>query len=69
MWNIDIGGAILTLVIIAFLLGLGIWGLWEVVDWLWVDDVIRVYEPLQYTIELEVVNGTEIDTVYVYQIP
>lgn len=45
-----------------------IWGVYEVVDWLFIDNAIRVTEPLVPELELTVKDNV-IDTVYVYRLP
>ena len=55
----------ISLIVVIFLIG---WGLWELIDWLWIDDAIRVTEPLVPELELTVKDNV-IDTIYVYRIP
>lgn len=55
----------ISLIVVIFLIG---WGLWELVDWLWIDDAIRVTKPLVPELELTVKDNV-IDTIYVYRIP
>lgn len=31
---------IYAIVIICFWIGLAVWGLWELIDWLWIEDAI-----------------------------
>lgn len=50
------------------LLVLALWGAWELVDWLWIEDTIRSTKPLVPRIELIIENNT-VDTVYVYDKP
>jgi hypothetical protein len=47
---------------------LAIWGCWELIDWLWIDDVIRSTEPIKPRIDL-IINNNQIDTIYVYEKP
>jgi hypothetical protein len=47
---------------------LGLWGCWELVDWLFIDDAIRSTELIIPEIEL-VIKDNVVDTVYVYRIP
>ena len=51
---------------IGVIIGLAIWGCWELVDWMWIDDAIRVSKPIVPELEL-VVKDNIIDTVYVYR--
>ena len=57
-----------TLIAFCVFCGLACWGLWEIIDWLWIDDAIRSTKPITPEIELVVKNNT-IDTVYVYRQP
>jgi hypothetical protein len=56
--------------LVSFLISVGIvftflfWSGWELIDYLFIDDVIRVTEPLVPEIEL-VVNDNKVDTIYV----
>lgn len=52
--------------VIGLVVGFGCWGLWEIIDCLWVDDTIRVSQPIVPTLELVVKNNV-IDTIYVYR--
>jgi len=47
---------------------LTIWGCWELIDWLLIDDAIRSTKPITPEIELVIKNNV-IDTVYVYRQP
>ena len=48
--------------------GLAMWGGWELIDWLWIDEVIKSSTPL--TPELEItVKDNVIDTIYIYRQP
>jgi len=47
---------------------LGIWGLWELIDWLFIDHAIRSATPIIPEIELTVKDNV-IDTIYVYRKP
>ena len=64
--NLD--GLVPGLIIIGILFCAIVWGLWELIDWLWIDDAIRVTEPLVPELELTVKDNV-IDTIYVYRIP
>lgn len=64
--NLD--GLVPGLIFIGILFCAMVWGLWELVDWLWIDDAIRVTEPLVPELELTVKDNV-IDTIYVYRIP
>jgi hypothetical protein len=45
-----------------------LWGCWELIDWLFIDDAIRTSKPIVPEIELTVKDNV-IDTVYVYRKP
>ena len=47
---------------------LAIWGCWEFIDWLWIDDAIRSTTLITPEIELVIKNNV-VDTVYVYRLP
>jgi hypothetical protein len=49
--------------------GLIVAAVWGFIDWMWIDDAVRVSEPLVPTIELVIDENNAVDTVYVYQIP
>ena len=51
---------------IGVIIGIAIWGCWGLVDWMWIDDAIRVSKPIVPELEL-VVKDNIIDTVYVYR--
>ena len=57
-----------TLIAFGIIVGLCLWGLWELVDWLWIDDAIRTTEQIVPEIEL-VVKDNVVDTIYVYRMP
>jgi hypothetical protein len=66
MWGYDID--LRPLVWFGFAICLCIWGCWELIDWLFIDDAIRVTTPLIPEIEL-VVEDNVVDTIYVYREP
>lgn len=49
----------------AFIIAL-IWGCWELIDWLWIDDAIRTTTPINPEIEL-VIKNHSVDTIYIYR--
>lgn len=61
----NIGTAIVVLSLISTAL---IWGSWELIDWLWIDDSIRSSTPISPEIEL-IIEDNIVDTVYVYHQP
>ena len=68
MGPINTDGLIPALIVIGALIVLAVWGCWGLIDWLFIDDAIRVTEPLVPELELTV-KGNVIDTVYVYRLP
>ena len=56
------------LIWIGILAGLSIWGIWEMIDWLFIDDAIRSTKPIVPQIEIVVKNNI-VDTIYVYRKP
>ena len=61
-YNFNIGAMILVPVIFILM----IWGLWEVIDWLFISDVIKSTEPITPEIEL-IINDNNVDTLYIYR--
>jgi hypothetical protein len=68
MGPVDLSGAFYGMIILGILIVAAIWGTWELIDWLFIDDAIRVTEPLVPELELTVKDNI-IDTVYVYRKP
>lgn len=66
MVNLD--GLVPTLVGFGIVIALALWGCWELIDWIWIDDAIRSSTPIVPKIEL-VVKDNVVDTVYVYRQP
>lgn len=58
----NIGTAIIYLCILCVLV---FWGGYELIDWLFIDDAIRVTAPIIPEIEI-IVKDNVIDTIYVY---
>ncbi len=56
------------LIIIGLLIGGALWGGWELVDWLFIDDAIKTTEPITPEIEI-IVKDNVVDTLYVYRKP
>lgn len=60
--------------LVPMLIGIGvfamatIWGCWELVDLIFIDDAIRVSTPIVPELELRIINNV-VDTVYVYRMP
>ena len=63
----DLGAALWTFFMCGILLILAIWGIYELVDYYFIDTVIKVQKPLIPEIELVVKNNI-VDTLYVYRI-
>lgn len=64
--NLD--GLVPGLIVMGMLIVAAVWGVFELVDWLFIDDAIRVTEPLVPELELTVKDNL-IDTIYVYRLP
>lgn len=47
---------------------LALWGSWELVDWLFIDDSIKSSTPIIPEIQLIIKNNV-VDTIYVYRKP
>jgi hypothetical protein len=45
-----------------------IWGSWELIQLIWLDDAIRSFTPIEPEIELVIKNNV-VDTIYVYRQP
>lgn len=56
------------LIIACVLLGFMVWGIWELIDWLWIDEVIKSKTKIVPEIEL-VIKDNKVDTLYVYRKP
>lgn len=63
-YNFNFGGMIIFLITIGF----ACWGLWELVDWLFIEDVIKSSEPITPELEI-IVKDNIVDTLYVYRKP
>ena len=59
---------LLPLFFIGGIIVLALWGCWELVDWLFIDDVVISSTPIIPVIELVISNG-RVDTMYVYHQP
>lgn len=66
MVNLD--GLVPTLVGFGIVIALALWGCWELIDWIWIDDAIRSSTPIVPEIEL-IVKDNVVDTIYVYRQP
>lgn len=64
----DLGFGLKLLIWFGAFVVLVIWGCWELIDWLWIDDAIRSARPITPEIELVIKNNV-VDTVYVYRQP
>lgn len=60
-----IGAAIITLCIICVLI---FWAGYELVDWIFISEDIRVEQPIKPEIEL-IIKDNKVDTIYVYRHP
>lgn len=64
MYNIDVR----PLFFIGIIIVLVIWGCWELIDFLWIDEVIRTNKPIIPEIKLTIKNNI-VDTIYIYREP
>lgn len=65
--SFDFRSLILGLILLGALIVGVIWGCWELVDYLWIDDVIKVTTPLKPELEIFVKDNV-VDTLYVYRL-
>ncbi|RPJ58302.1 MAG: hypothetical protein EHM12_08060 [Dehalococcoidia bacterium] len=56
------------LILVGAFIILAIWGCWELIDWLLIDDAIRSNNLIVPEIELVIKNNV-VDTIYVYNQP
>ena len=56
------------LIIGGLIIGLAVWGCWELVDWLIIDDAIKVSSPINPELQI-IVKDNVIDTLYIYRKP
>jgi CHASE2 domain-containing sensor protein len=61
-------GAITGLIILGMLFVAALWGLWELIDWMFIDDAIRTSQPIVPDVEIVIKNNVA-DTTYVYRKP
>lgn len=61
-YNFNIVGMLVAVALFVF----AIWGAWELIDWLFIDEVIKSSEPIKPEIEL-IINDNEVDTLYIYR--
>lgn len=66
--DIKLDGLFEALIVFGVVFGLSVWGIWELIDWLWIDDAIRVSSPIRPELEI-VVKDNVVDTIYVYRRP
>lgn len=68
MWSIDLRPLIWGLIILgALIVGL-VWGIWELIDWLWIDNAIKTHHALTPSLEITIKDGVA-DTLYIYRLP
>jgi hypothetical protein len=66
MYNFD--GVFTALLVGGLFIGLVLWGAWELIDLIFIDDAIKTTSPLVPEIEL-IVKDNKVDTLYVYRQP
>jgi hypothetical protein len=64
----DLSGVFTTLMVLCVCIGLAVWGCWELIDWIWIDDAIKVTKPITPELEI-IVKDNVVDTLYVYRKP
>lgn len=65
--SFDFGKIAIGLVLFGSLIVGVIWSCWELVDYLWIDDAIKVTTPLKPDLEIFVKDNV-VDTLYVYRL-
>jgi hypothetical protein len=66
--DFDLSGMFTTLILLGAGIVLAIFGCWELIDLIWIDDAIKVSKPIIPTIEL-IIKNNQVDTLYVYRLP
>ena len=66
MYNFD--GVFTALVVGGLFIGLVLWGAWELIDLIFIDDAIKTTSPMVPEIEL-IIKDNKVDTLYVYRQP
>jgi len=66
MGNLD--GVFTALLMGGLFIGLVLWGSWELIDWIFIDDAIKTTSPMVPEIEL-IIKDNKVDTLYVYRQP
>jgi len=66
MYNFD--GVFTALLMGGLFIGLAVWGAWELIDWILIDDAIKTTSPIVPEIEL-IIQDNKVDTLYVYRKP
>lgn len=64
----NLSGMFTGLILIGLLIGGVLWGSWELIDWIWIDDAIKVSKPITPELEI-IVKDNVVDTLYVYRKP
>jgi hypothetical protein len=59
-------GLVPAIIFLCALTLLIVWGGWELIDWVFIEDSIRASEPITPEIELEIRDG-KVDTIYIYK--
>jgi hypothetical protein len=65
---VNLNGMVQTLVGFGIFIGLMLWGLFMLIDYLFIFDGIKSKTPIKPKIELVIVDN-KVDTVYVYELP
>jgi hypothetical protein len=56
------------LIFVGAMVVLAIWGCWELIDWLLIEDAIRSNKKIVPEVEL-IIKDNVVDTIYVYRKP
>jgi hypothetical protein len=64
--ELNLDGVVGGLIFMGLLMTAILWGGWEIIDWLFIDDAIKVSKPITPEIEI-IVKDNVIDTLFVYR--
>jgi hypothetical protein len=66
--GINLDGLVPALIGFGAFCVLVIWGIWSLIDWIWIDDAIKSPTPIVPEMEF-IVKDNIVDTLYVYRNP
>lgn len=67
--GINLDGLVPSLIAFGAFCVLTLWGIWLLIDWIWIDDVIKSDHLIVPEIELVITEDNRVDTVYIYHNP